>query len=292
MACVPLTSPSQGYPRPSPSALRRGTGSPPPRHPRHRLALPRGRTAPAAHCGAAETRRRARIPPRRALGQGAQHPSAHVPGPVGAGEPAHRGAERPPPRDAADPGKTLPPVGSTPRAEDFGQRAPRRAAGTGEHRGRRVFAASAPSERGPSAGGSHNCRNHKKPFFFLLFFFFSPPRSAEPSDPPNKKKKINNKDMENSIISLSSFLDLAFANSKQTPEGGRQGARRGGGSQIKPESRHGKPVFTKKKKNNPPPQKTPSQQPHHLNAAGKKKRKKKKEKLNVCLKTNQQWYHF
>lgn len=84
-----------------------------------------------------------------------------------------------------------------------------------------------------------------------------PPRSAELPGPANKK---NNKDMENSIISLSSFLDLAFVNSKQTPGGGG-GAE--GGNQIKPESRHGKPVFTKK---------DPSQQPQHLNAAGKGKK--------------------
>lgn len=63
------------------------------------------------------------------------------------------------------------------------------------------------------------------------------PCSAELPGPANKK---NNKDMENSIISLSSFLDLAFVNSKQTPGGAE------GGNQIKPESRHGKPVFTKK----------------------------------------------
>lgn len=56
-----------------------------------------------------------------------------------------------------------------------------------------------------------------------------PPRSAELPGPANKK---NNKDMENSIISLSSFLDLAFVNSKQTPGGGR-GGRRGESNQTR-----------------------------------------------------------
>jgi len=77
-----------------------------------------------------------------------------------------------------------------------------------------------------------------------------PPQPPPPFFPPCWAellailKKKNNKDMENSITSLSSSLDSAFANSKQTPEGG-------GGSQTEPDPRHGKPVFTKKK--NPKP---------------------------------------
>lgn len=135
-------------------------------------------------------------------------------GTLGCGCYARAGDPLPPPRDDADgttPAKgrcsplchcsrhpVLDTLGHSPRPQ--GQRVQLRAGA----------ATSTPGEHGSSASSSHNCCNHKSHFFL-------PTRSSCPI----LLIKKNNKDMENSVISLSSFLDLAFANLKQTPEWGQ-----------------------------------------------------------------------
>lgn len=109
----------------------------------------------------------------------------------------------------------------------FGHRVP--------HRGRRARLQVGAAASAAPAPAAHTTAATTKAIFFL------PTRQSCPV----LLIKKNNKDMENSIISLSSFLDLALANLKQTLEGvGR----------VKSNQNHGteRQFSPKKKKKNKP----------------------------------------